>query len=544
MSLQDFLAEDPLNVTDDDIGEFLINVITRGLYIEPHIILREYIQNSHDAITAWGNTVEPGRIDIKIEPPNIHIIDNGPGMSQSELGSSMKKVGISSKSIGSASGFMGIGKLAGLSMAEKVYITSSKHGIPEKNRVVFYGSEMQQAIDERRKSGNSKPIAETLKKYIHLNHNPMPEPIETHYTAIHLMGVDEEYWKAINNREEFLKKLGLVVPVKQSPKFIYRNQVESFLQNLATEQYNPLEVYIDDVALYRPWYDEVQPPREIEVLNSSGDQIAYGWVCRHKESEQIPDVLLRGIALLQRGIAIGDRGLAEDLGLYAPNPLYFKWHIGEIYITNPNILLTANRMSMRRDEQANDFLQKVKQELRKISRAAAEFSQRDNASRKAPEHMKVIQEVQQKISDRSLNREMVPSTVKQLVTSSQDLKKRSRYLPDDIQVDVNYAIKIADQLVDQLTTPVQNAQITPLQTDLINNSIIEQLSEETILEMEEQREIASISERLGFSSKETLVLQTVVEAIADVSGGHDTKDFVRYFQGIEKALYRKFEHQP
>ncbi len=539
MSIQDFLAEDPLDVTDDDIGEFLISVITRGLYIEPHVILREYIQNSHDAIAAWDNMAEPGRIDIKIEPPNIHITDNGPGMSRSELTASMRKVGISSKPIGSASGFMGIGKLAGLSMAEKVYITSSKYGVPEKNRVVFYGEEMQQAIDERRRQGDSKPIAQTLKRHSHLNRTPMPESADAHYTSIHLLGIDEEYWKAINNREEFIKKLGLVAPVRQNPKFTHASLIESFLESIALEHYYPLDVYVDDVPLYRPWYDNLQRPREIEVLDEAGNQIAYGWVCQHKESEQIPDPLLRGIVLLQRGIAVGERGLAEDLGLYGSNPLYFRWHMGEIYITDPKILLTANRMSMRRDEQANDFLQRVKQELKKVSRAASEFSQRDNAAKKAPEDIRAIQEAEQKVSSKSLNRELVPSTVRQLVTARKDLQKRSRFLPDEIQADANSAVHIADKLIVHLTTPSMGSEppvITPDELDTENTFE----GDITVLE-EENREIFSIPERLGFSSKEKQIFQTIIEAIADVSGGWDTKDFVKYLQKIEEFLYAKFQ---
>jgi hypothetical protein len=39
MALQDYLAEENLDFTDKDIGEFLISVITGGLYIDPHLIL-------------------------------------------------------------------------------------------------------------------------------------------------------------------------------------------------------------------------------------------------------------------------------------------------------------------------------------------------------------------------------------------------------------------------------------------------------------------------------------------------------------------------
>src|SRR6266581_1950840 len=239
MPLQDFLEEENLEFADEDIGEFLISVITGGLYIEPHLILREYIQNSHDAIAGWKDSTEEGHIDIKIQYPNIHIIDNGPGMSRGELVASMSKVGISSKPFGAASGFMGIGKLAGLSMAERVQIDSSKFGIPEKNRVAFNSGEMLQAIDERRLQGESNPITKTLKEHSRLNVNPMEEASEAHYTAVHLLNINEDYWKAIDEREEFLKKLGLVAPVKQDSNFTHSAIIEELLELIAPEHYYP-----------------------------------------------------------------------------------------------------------------------------------------------------------------------------------------------------------------------------------------------------------------------------------------------------------------
>jgi hypothetical protein len=91
----------------------------------------------------------------------------------------MRKIGISSKPFGAASGFMGIGKLAGLSMAETVRIDSSKFGIPERNRVEFRSGEMLEAIESRRRFGESRSIVETLKAHSRLNKVPAEEPSES-----------------------------------------------------------------------------------------------------------------------------------------------------------------------------------------------------------------------------------------------------------------------------------------------------------------------------------------------------------------------------
>lgn len=547
MSLQDFLNEENVEYTDENIGEFLISVITGGLYIEPHLILREYIQNAHDAIAGWDDMPETGRVDIKIEPPNIHIIDNGPGMSRRELVASMRKIGITSKQFGQASGFMGIGKLAGLSMAEMVQIDSSKFGIPERNRVIFHGGEMLQAIEERRRQGESRSIVQTLKNHTGMNKTPEPELAPAHYTAIHLLGINDEYWKAINRREEFLKKLGLVAPVMQNPQFTHAAAIEELLEQIAPEHYYPIEIYVDGNQLYRPWYENLLPPRPIEVLGENDEQLAFGWACQHKESEQIPDPLLRGIALLQRGIAVGERRLAEDLGLYGQTPnIYFRWYMGEIYITDPAILLTANRMSLRRDERVLDFLRRVEQELKKLSNTASKFSQKDNAAKKAPQAIQAIQEITNKVSAGGLSQEMVPSTVKQLILAREDLKKRGRHLSDEAKNNATQAVQTADKLLKQLTKSPQPIQITipDQQAELIELEVANVESrnkEEITVSEEESREIFSIAEKLGFSPRERRIFQLTIEAIAEVSGGRDTDEFARYLQRIEAALYAEFK---
>ncbi len=550
MPLEDFLEEENLEFADEDIGEFLISVITGGLYIEPHLILREYIQNSHDAITAWQDSTEVGRIDIKIDPPNIHIFDNGPGMSRDELVASMSKVGISSKPFGAASGFMGIGKLAGLSMAERVQIDSSKYGTPEKNRVAFNAGEMLQAIDERRLQGESNPITVTLKEHSRLNVHPMEESVEAHYTAVHLLNINDDYWKAINDREIFLKKLGLVAPVKQDPAFTYAPVIEELLERIAPEQYYPLEIFVNGRSLYRPWGNGVLRPREIEILDGSGNQMAYGWVCQHERSEQISDPLLRGIGLFQRGIAIGERSLAEELGLYGSSPsslIYFRWYMGELYITDPKILLTANRMSLRRNERVIEFIQRAEQELRKLSNAAAKFSQQDNASKKAPLDIQTIQEVAQKVTTGGLSQEMVPSTIRRLVSARDDLKKRYRYLPEEVKKDATQAVQKGDELLKQFITPPAPEKPSPSplvkQANLFTVDISDaerENKEDITVSEEEARKVLSISEKLGFSPREQHIFRLIIDAIAEVSGGRDTEKFARYLQKIEEVLITEF----
>jgi molecular chaperone HtpG len=73
------------------IGKFTLESLTTGMYADPRIIFREYIQNSTDAIDkAIKERIikrEEGRIDITIDKLHRKIIirDNGIGIPNSKV---------------------------------------------------------------------------------------------------------------------------------------------------------------------------------------------------------------------------------------------------------------------------------------------------------------------------------------------------------------------------------------------------------------------------------------------------------------------------
>lgn len=520
-----------LSFTDEDIGEYLLNIITGGLYEEPHVIIREYIQNSFDEICSTFDIPENGQVDIKINKPNIHIFDNGPGMSRDELRRSMSKLGISSKPYKELTGFMGIGKFAGLSMSKEVRISSSKLGSSEKNWVSFDADEMLLAIEKRRSEGESKPIAETLKDHSRLNKTPAPEDPKSHYTAVHLLGIKDSYWRNISDRDTFLTKLGHVAPVKQDPSFQHSEDVENILQDISPEHYSPITVTVNGEQLYRPYYDEVFDPRPLEIVDEDGEQLAYGWTCLHTESEQIPNDLLRGIALFDRGIAIGDRKLPEELGLYSSSStiIHFRWYLGELYLTKKNIQLTADRQSLRQTDETIQFIENSKREFKKLSRRAEKFSRRDNAEERAPKEISRIEDAKEDVESGNLSKELINHTVTEVASAREDLKYRVNYLEGDDKEEAQEAIERANDIISALTSSSDDEE-----SEDIGNS--DEGTESVTISEEEKSEVITIPDKVGFSHQEEQLFNLIVDAIADVSGGKDTNEFAEYYEAIEQSI--------
>ena len=130
----------------------IIKALAGGLYPHKFHVIREYIQNAFDAVVSWKATTNDNNVSISvsIQKPSIFIYDNGTGMDRHTL-NEYRKVGFSKKVIGESVGFRGIGKLAGISVAKKLIVTTSPFGVSEKYTLVFDAEAMLKEIDELKK---------------------------------------------------------------------------------------------------------------------------------------------------------------------------------------------------------------------------------------------------------------------------------------------------------------------------------------------------------------------------------------------------------
>jgi hypothetical protein len=547
MPLPKYFADENPEYTVENIGEFLVDVITSGLYIEPHLVLREYLQNSHDAIIEWRGWPTDHSIDIKIDRPNIHIADNGPGMDRERLLDSMRNVGISDKVISAGSGFMGIGRLAGLAIAERVEIHSSAYGVPERNRVVYLADEMSKAIWKRKLAGQPQSIVKTLRESTTVNAEPLLEDPQKHYTIVHLMGIRKELWPVIES-DEFLDLLGLVAPVRQDPSFEYSEEIEAILEEISPETYCPIPITLNGKPLYRPLVPGVSKPRTIDVTDPLGNQVAYGWACLNSTSEQIANERLRGIAVMNKGIIVGDRSLLYNLGAYGSTGenIMFRWYTGELYIVDQRIMLSASRTALRMNTQTQEFVELAEVELKKLLNPARKLSRRINAEKRVPEQIAEVRAVQEQFEASKLSKEIVPASVRKLSTALEQFDKRKAYVQDkQLRENLMEAQQIGERLLAELTESkvssedATSAIIAEERGAEIADARIEDTfagSESVTIAEEEQKRIASLPEELGMKEGEAKVYWVILEAIAEACGGYDCDAFVKHFVAIEKAL--------
>ena len=125
------------------VGKYTLESLTTGMYSDPKIVYREYIQNSVDSLE---NAVSLGllepqsmRIDIIVnaEESYISIKDNGTGIPADAASKTLMNVGSSKKRNSNNRGFRGIGRLGGMSYCDTLVFTTSAENEPVKTIVSF-----------------------------------------------------------------------------------------------------------------------------------------------------------------------------------------------------------------------------------------------------------------------------------------------------------------------------------------------------------------------------------------------------------------------
>ena len=125
-----------------EVGKFTLESLTTGMYSDPQIVYREYIQNSVDALEyacEQGIIERQGmRIDILVDKAarSITIRDNGAGIEKSKAQATLLNIGSSSKRHSKNRGFRGIGRLGGMSYCNTIIFTTSAENEAFKTQLV------------------------------------------------------------------------------------------------------------------------------------------------------------------------------------------------------------------------------------------------------------------------------------------------------------------------------------------------------------------------------------------------------------------------
>src|SRR6266700_707433 len=343
---------------------FIIEVLTSGLYPDVFHVIREYVQNSFDAIIAWRRMIgdsQAGSVQIAIDPPSIFIFDDSTGMDRKKV-QEYRYVGYSNKSMGTSVGFRGIGKLSGISVAEKLILTTSPYGVSERYKLVFDAKTMLDHILQLKQQGQNIPLNELIQKYTTLDTEK--EEADQHYTLVELHRIQQKS-KLLMDQKELSNYLALNVPIDFDPTFKYGCEIDEWLRTYV-KNYDTVPITVNGIRVYKYYLPKAKPPRfefiwsdedkvaatsaryipsEIENIGedtNTSKLLAFYWYCEHEDRGQFDDRQHRGLVYRMRNFAVGDNQLPR-MTLWKATPERAYYFFGEIHVCDPEVVPSSER---------------------------------------------------------------------------------------------------------------------------------------------------------------------------------------------------------
>lgn len=328
------------------VGADILSLITTGMYDNPLSIYREYIQNSADAIADVG-IAEDAQVTIFMDQASrrIRIYDNGPGLSHKSAVRALLPIARSQKRGSGTRGFLGIGRLAGLSVAESVAFTTQDQPNGPATRIVWNGAEL------RRNITHSSQFERLIRECVTIETLPAQKHVP-HFFEVEMIGVGRHVAASILNRNVVRNYIGEVCPVPFSLPFPFASRIK----RLFGETKQPLELKVvldgEPVPIHRPHsnmipfsehrQDSFTEFEEVKIPSvDRQDQAAIGWVAHSSYFGAISkEQGIRGIRARIGNMQIGDETVFDSL---FSEERFNRWCVGEINITDPRIIPNARR---------------------------------------------------------------------------------------------------------------------------------------------------------------------------------------------------------
>jgi len=335
-------------------GAFILETLTIGMYAESRNAIREYVQNSFDAIVsarAEGLLLEDaGTITVTLADEEVIIRDDGIGMPSVNAVSHLTSIGASQKDFRKQAGFRGIGRLSGMVMCDSLIFKTKAHGETIETEVTFDCKEIRSKIEPARSL--RWPLDKLIKQCVTAKRYSS-RPLNSHYFEVKLKGLHEppEECVDINKMASFLSEIG---PVGYSSDFEY----EKAVLGKGLELGKPIEsatilLKSGDEAwdIRKPYGKNFQVGKGFSELSGiefpkSDAELWWGWIGR----TTVPGSYSgdgSGIRVRARNIQIDGTQLMRELFSKVEDASSYtrfnEWYVGEIFINHDELVPNARR---------------------------------------------------------------------------------------------------------------------------------------------------------------------------------------------------------
>jgi len=498
------------------VGKYTLESLTTGMYSDPKIIYREYIQNSVDALemAVQSNLLEPQsmRIDIVVDAENnyISIHDNGTGINSDIAVATLMNIGSSQKRHSNNRGFRGIGRLGGMSYCDRLVFSTSAENENTKTVVEFDCKKLRQLLVPG--ANEDMDLATVLSTVTEVRKED--EKKERHYFTVELFDVSS--FSDLLSIDTATSYISQVAPLPyKSRKFVYSPDLHRFLNENGYE-IEEFPIFIGESSkelepVYKPnrhrYHSDRNKKKNDEILSLKtfrvevdGDLYALGWYGDCNWLGSLSEHEISGIRVRKGNILIGDN---HTLNTIFKEARFNGWTQGELFVITDKLIPNARRDDFEQNDAYYKLIGVLKDGIgTEITKAIREASslRNDNSA-------KVISEVQKQVNDATV-------TVTEGFNSSVD---KSRLL-DQLAAAAEKLkkTKVRDELKEKKEGLQQQLKKTIEDVDDSNNYKMNQVN--SGVNKRSKRILAIISDILSEKLAKPLVDDIIEEIVAALNG--------------------------
>jgi molecular chaperone HtpG len=397
----------------------VLEALSGGLYPDKRHVIREFVQNSYDSVCELrrkhaSERVRP--IQIKIQPPSLFIADYGLGMTQSEV-RQYRYLGYSQKERAKHAGFRGIGKYAGLAIAEKLIVDTSPLGVPERHRIIIHADRMIAEI----KRGGNPPLERVLEEHTELFSEPAKA--DEHYTFVELHKISTEA-QSLLDVDDIKAYLARTAPVPLNPAFGFAKQIDGKLRANVPD-FLALDLSVNGANVYKPYFANCGEPEFETVLFEEHETavLAYCWYCQNSEKGQFDPKDLAGLVFRVKNIAVSDGQLTRGM-LWKSTPERAFYFFGEIHVLDAQVTPSSDRTAF----EDNEARKRLEQRCLRISSILRSRAGEESAVRRFDEVLdrgvEIVSRREGQVRTRDLPFELKDQAVYEVKKLQEDLQKR------------------------------------------------------------------------------------------------------------------------
>ncbi len=489
------------------VGKYTLESLTTGMYSDPKIVYREYIQNSVDSLehaVSLGMLEQQGmRIDIIVNADEsyISIKDNGTGISAAEAAQTLMNVGSSKKRNANNRGFRGIGRLGGMSYCNTLVFTTSAENEKVKTVVSFDCKKLRHLLVPGEYEDMS--LSAVLEEITTIE--TFPEKEEKHYLCVEM--VDVNGFSDLLDIDAARSYISQVAPLPyQSRHFIYTSQLKSYLSDngyiveefpiFVGENESDLEpVYKPNKSRFRSdrgkrTVDEISSMKYFNVT-VDGELYALGWYGNCGWYGFLSEKEISGFRVRKGNILIGD---SHTMNAIFKEARFNGWTQGEIFIVTDKLIPNARRDDFEQNDAYYKFMEALSNSVgTEIARTIREASlTRNNPNAKA------LREIERKIGEAStavaegfnstVDKEKMVTALTESAASlaglrvSEDLTSKKKELQEKIEAAIEEVSESKNFKINQINSGIdkKSKQVLKVVSDILSRKLAKVLVDEII----------------------------------------------------------------